>query len=149
MKKIFVYSMLGIGLFGLLGVGVASADGLWGYGRMSAEDMSQRFEEMTREKSGMLGVSPEQYKQSWAEGKNFREMAEEQGISQEEIRQRMQETRQVRMEQRLQALVEEGVISQEQAQERINYMQEHMGQRAGDGRGGRFKGHGGDCPMID
>ena len=142
MKKILIYSFLTAGLIGVLGVGAASAQGWFGFGNnISPEEMAQKQEAMFQGKAEFLGISVDEFKNAWAEGKNFKEIAEEQGITQEQLQERMRETRQERMESHLQAMVDNGIITQEQADERLRNMQEKIDN--GGMRKGFHKGFGG------
>jgi hypothetical protein len=111
----------------LAGASVASAHGWFGgFGQAIPEEIAQRQETMFQNQAGLLGISVDDVKNAWAEGKNFREIAEEQGISQEQLQERMQDARQEQLQNRLQAMVDNGVISQEQANQRLQFMEERM-----------------------
>ena len=140
MKKLLVYSLLAVGLFGLLGVGVASAGWFGRFSDASPEEIVQRQETMFQNKAGFLGISVDEMKNAWAEGKNFKEIAEEQGITQEQLQERMQELKQERLEAWLQAMVDNGVITQEQANQRLQFMEERFAN--GEMTGGFHKGCG-------
>ncbi len=114
----------------LAGASVASANGWFGgfgWGAFEEpEEMAQRQEAMFQNQAEFLGINANQVKDAWAEGKNFREIAEEQGISQEQLQERMKDARQEQLQNRLQAMVDNGVISQEQANQRLQFMEERM-----------------------
>jgi len=66
-------------------------------------------------------------KNAWAEGKNFNQIAEEHGITKEQIQERTKEARELkqeRMNSHLQAMVDNGTITQEQANQKIQYIQD-------------------------
>jgi len=118
MKKILIYSFLTVGLIGILGAGVASAQGWFGFD-------AQKQEVMFQKKAEFLGISIDEMKNAWAEGKNFREIAEKHGITQEQIQERTKEARELkqeRMESHLQAMVDNGTITQEQANQKLQYI---------------------------
>lgn len=111
----------------LVGAGVVSAHGWFGgFGQATPEEMSQRQETMFQNQADFLGISVDEIKDAWAEGKNFREIAEEQGIAQEQLQEQMEEARQEQLQAQLQAMVDNGVISQEQANQRLQFMEERV-----------------------
>ena len=143
MKKILIPTLLSIGIIGFMGVSIASAHG-WGGGffNLDPEEMAERQSQMFENKAGLLGVDVEEVKNYWAEGKNVREIIEELGIDEDEFQGRLREARQVRMESRLQALVDNEVITQEQADRRLQTMEERS---EGFENGELKKNFGGDC----
>jgi len=146
MKKLLIYSFLTIGLISILGAGVASAQGWFGLGKYnnaSPEEMAQKHEIILEKKAEFLGISADEMKNAWAEGKNFREIAEEHGITQEQIQERTKEARELkqeRMKSHIQAMVDEGIITQEQADQKLQYMQNKF--KDGQMRKGFYSGHG-------
>jgi len=127
MRKLLVYSLLVIGLFGLLGVGVASAQGWFGrFSDASPEEIAQKREMMFQQKAELLGISVDEVKSAWAEGKNFKAIVEEQGISQEQLQEQMREIKREHLQERFQAMVDSGAINQEQANQRLQFMEERM-----------------------
>ena len=108
--------------FAALGVQMASAHG-WGFASTAdpaqiAEAQTQAFEKQ----ASLLGISVEEYKNLWAQGKNFAEIAQEKGVSQDQLRQKMQELMSQKMKAHLDALVAKGVITQSQADQRLEAM---------------------------
>lgn len=129
MKKLLVYSLLAVGLFGLLGVGVVSAQGWFSrFSDASPEEIAQHQQTMFQNKADFLGISVDEIKDAWAEGKTLKEIADEQGITEEQLQERMKEARQERLQAYLQAMVDNGVISQEQANQRLQFMEEKFGE---------------------
>ena len=124
MNKLLTYFLVSLGILGLAGAGIASAYG-W-FGNLSPEDLVAKFETMFQKKAEILGISVEDYKDGWAEGKTLKEIAEEQGITQEQFQERMMQEKEERMRERLNTLVENGVITQEQADQKLNFMQERF-----------------------
>ena len=124
MNKLLAYFLVSLGILSLAGVGIASAHG-W-LGDLSPEDLTARFQTMFEKKAEILGITVDEFKAGWAEGKTLKEIAEEQGITQEQLQERMREEREKHMRERLNTLVENGVITQEQADQRLNFMQERF-----------------------
>jgi len=127
----------------------ASAFGGKGFARggdLAAQ--TKNWEEKIAQKSKLIGISEGDMKDAWAEGKNFRDLAKEKGISEEEMRAKMQVQRQEQEKTFLQNLINQGKITQAQADARIKHMQEMGGkiqEMKGAGRG--KKGFGKNCPM--
>ena len=126
-KKYFTYIILPALALGLVGTGVASAHGWFGsFGNATPEEITQHQETMFQNKAELFGIGVDEIKDYWAEGKTFKEIAEAEGITQEELQERMMEARDERMQNHIQALVDNGVISQEQADKRLQFMEERM-----------------------
>jgi len=138
-KKYIFYAIIPALTFVVLGAGIASANGMFGgFGNPSPEDIAQKQETMFEKKADFLGISLEEMKDFWAEGKTVQEIAEEQGISLEEMQTKMREAKEEALQSRMQVMVDNGVISQEQADERLEFMQNRfenreMGERMGEG----------------
>ena len=124
MRKLLVYSFLAVGLFSLVGVSVASAHGWFGrFSDVTSEEFAQRQEAMFQEKANLLGIDVGQVKEACAEVKTLKEIAEEYGITQEQIQERMKAARQERLQTQLQAMADNGIISQDQANQRLQFME--------------------------
>ncbi len=109
---------------------------------------TKNWEEKIAQNAKIIGVSEDEVKAAWAEGKSLRDLAKEKGISEEEMRTKMQTQRQEQQKTFLQNLVSQGKITQAQADARIKHMQEMSEKRQamkGIGRGG--KGMNKNCPM--
>ena len=88
MKKLLTYSILSLSLFSLVGIGLASAHGhFMRFSDVSPEEITQGQEAMFERKAEVLGISVDEFKNAWAQGKNFAEIAEEYGISHEDLQQ--------------------------------------------------------------
>lgn len=135
MNKLLSYFLVSLGVLSLAGVGVASANGWFGgFGDLSPEDLTAKFETMFQKKAEILGITVDEFKAGWSEGKTLRDIAEEQGITPEQLQEQMGQEREERMRERLDTLVENGVITQEQADQKLNFMQERFeSMRSGDG----------------
>ena len=131
-KKLAAYIIVPAVALSLLGAGVASAHGWFGFGNATPEEIADRQESMFERKADILGLSVEGVKDSWAQGKTFWEIAEENGITKEQLKERMKEQKEEQMRIRLQTLVDRGVITQAQADQRSQSIQ-----NSGDGGGFR------------
>lgn len=131
MKKTMIMSIFALSVFALAGAGYVSAQGgaMWGgFGGHEA---------MLENKAEILGVTVEDLRSAREEGKSFHDIAEEQGITQEEMHEQMEGYMQGHLEQQ----VVEGVITQEQMDERLEWMEEHEekgGCHSGFHKGGGF-----------
>lgn len=118
----FVLAMLGVGLFT---VNIASAHGWFGgFGPgISADKMATRQQERFQHEADILGLNVDEIKNAWSQGKDLWELAEEKGISQEQIQERIKTAMEQQMKAQIQALVDKGVITQAQADARLHFMQ--------------------------
>lgn len=132
--KLFAYAALPIVSLAFLGVGAASARGFGGWGggfgmgmmgfNLTPDEIASRQTVRFEQEAKIFGVSADDLKAGWAEGKSPMEVAEEKGITQEQIQARMKEARTAQMKTQLDALVTKGVITQVQAGKRLQVMQE-------------------------
>jgi len=118
---------------GIAGAGIASAHGMFGPGpsALTPEEQAQHQQTMFEHKAELLGVSSDTVKQAWAEGKTLSDIAEEQGISEEELRSRLQDAHKQRRTEHMNTMIEQGVITQEQADQHLEVMAERMSEGGG------------------
>ena len=133
----------------LLGVNAASAHGMfgrWGFGAstLTPEQIASHQQERFQEQSQILGLSVDQIKDAWANGTTMQELMQTNNINETDVQKRMQDARLQQLKTDLQALVDKGVISQSQADKRLQTMQNRM-QNAQTNKGfGMMRGmHGG------
>ncbi len=137
MNKKILFSALALSLLFTLGVNSALAQG-WFHGRenFDPEKIVDRQTEMFENQANLLGISVDQMKEYWSAGKNLKEIATELNISDEDLRLKMQEGQKERMREGFNALVENGVITQKQADSRLTFTQDRMNNL--DGQIGKF-----------
>lgn len=115
---------------GLLGTGVASACGFgfgsWGASSLTPDEIITRQQTAFEQQAQILGLSVDEIKAAWAEGKTMKEIMEEKGISQDAVQQRIQDQQAQQLKTQLQTLVDRGVITQEQADQRLQFMQNQL-----------------------
>lgn len=128
MKAYIVLVAVPVLLVSVLAVSFVSAHG---WSKFSPEDAAEHRSVMFEQKAALLGVSVEEMKNAWAEGKNFHELMEESGLTKDELKVRMKESMKARMAEHLQSLVDEGVITQEQADQRSEAVGEGKGFKRG------------------
>ena len=81
---------------------------------------------MFQQEAQILGIGVDELKEDWASGKTIRQIMEEKGITQEQVQARMKELQTQQMKTFLQALVDKGVITQAQADKRLEIMQNQL-----------------------
>lgn len=121
MKKILLYSLLTVGVVGLVSASAVSAQGFF-YNR--AMDSAGGYERILENKAEILGLSVDDLKAAKEEGQTFQEIAENQGLSIEELRAQMQEKKQELRAQKMEGMkahIEELVANEEITQERADY----------------------------
>lgn len=144
-KKLFVYGFLPAVLgFGLIGLNAASAHmGGFGFGfgaQPSADEIASRHQTMFDQQANILGLSVDEVKAAWASGKSMQTLMQEKGITQEQVQTRVKAAREQQLKTQLDALVSKGVITQAQADQRLQFMQLNAG-NIGNGMGrGRHGG---------
>ncbi len=147
-KKYLLYGIIPA-LLGVGGLTAASAHGTFGWRGQAdpvgmATDQTQRFEQ----EAEVLGIDVEKVKEYWAQGKTPRDIIDELNLDETEIQNHMREIRQANIKEQLQSLVDQGVITQAQADARLEFMTAHepnLGQ--GNGMFGQMQGHRGKKGM--
>lgn len=130
----------------LLSASAASAyggRGGMGIGSSDPTTLVKNFEDRMNEQASILGISVADMKTAWAEGKNIHDIAKEKGISDTDLRAKMQAQRQEQMKNYLQTLVSNGSITQAQADARLKFIQDRQAdQKPITGRKGSGRGQG-------
>jgi hypothetical protein len=133
-KKILISTILLVLILGFVITGPVEAKGFgWGgLGRigLNLDNWVKRIETMFENWAKILGMSVEKVKNYWAEGKTPKEMMEAENISQEDVQKRMEEMRLEELKNQLQKLVEKGIITQEQANQRLEWMKKQSENRS-------------------
>jgi competence protein ComGC len=136
MKKILLYSLLAVSVVGLVGASAVSAQGFFHNHAMNSEGKESQggYEKMLENKAEIFGLSVDQLKTAKEEGKTFCEIAEDQGLSMEELRAQMQEKKQELRAQKIEGrkahieeLIANGTITQEQAGEKLEWLENREG----------------------
>jgi predicted DNA-binding protein YlxM (UPF0122 family) len=135
-KKFLIGIILPILIFGILIANQVEARGFgWkgfsGFGILNLDDFAQRMEKMFENWANLLQISVDKVKNYWAEGKTLREMMEAENISQEDVEKRIKEKRLQEIKDQLQKLVEKGVITQEQADKRFEFLKNQLENQGG------------------
>lgn len=114
---------------GFLGVNVASGHGFFGGvmgSQLSAEEIATRQQTMFDRQAQVLGISVDEAKAAWAEGKSMKQIIQEKGLDTTQIHARMKDAHLDEMKTHLQSLVDKGIVTQTQADRRLQVMQERM-----------------------
>jgi len=119
----------------LWGASAVSAYGGWG-GIISPEEVVKHQQTMFESHAEILGLNVSEVKDAWAQGKNLKELATEKGISEADLKTKLQAERKKQHEEHLKALVDGGVITQAQADQRLKFIESRP-----EGQGMKGKGH--------
>ena len=141
MLHAFLPAMLGLGL---MGAGAASANwfGLFGGSSATPEQIATRQQTIFDQEAQILGVSVDDVKNAWADGKTFQQLAQEKGITQEQLQTKMKDLRTQQIKSQLQTLVGKGVITQDQMNKRLQFIQTQQSKSNGTMNRRFFRGLG-------
>src|SRR4030042_3608538 len=134
MKKIILSSLFIAGTVALIGINSAQACPGTGY-LMGQKYLGYGFDrqEMLELKAEILGITVVQLEEKLKEGKTLKQIIEELGLTWEQVRDRMYEKMQARIEERLQQMVDEGTITQEQADKKMDRLPKKYEKNNGHG----------------
>jgi hypothetical protein len=118
--KALLFAFLPVLGAGLIVATSASAHGFMMGGALSA-DFAVNQQAMFDQEAKLLGLSVDDIKSAWAEGKTLQDIAKDKGLSDADLRSRIDATRKAAAQSRLQALVGKGVITQAQADARQTF----------------------------
>ncbi|MDP2789533.1 MAG: hypothetical protein Q8O51_00165 [bacterium] len=133
----------------IAGVALAAASGSavfangWGFGMGSnatPDEIAQQQTDMFQYKADVLGVKVDEVKDAWAKGQTLEELANAKGITDEQLQDKMQASRKTKMQAQLKTLVDKGVITQAQADQRLKVMEDRIASGEGPGKGMRGMG---------
>ncbi len=121
-KKYFAYVGIPAFAFALAGAGIASAHG-FGMNNLTPQQIAQNQTDRFTKQATLLGVSVDEIKAAWAKGQTMQELATAKGITAEQLKAKMLAQRQADLKTHLQALVDQGVITQDQMNARLQFEQ--------------------------
>jgi hypothetical protein len=137
-KKYLAYGIIPAFALALAGAGVASAHGFgFGMSNLTPQQIAQNQTDRFTKQAALLGVSVDEVKTAWAKGQTLQELANSKGITAEQLKAKMQAQMQEQQKAHLQALVDQGVITQDQMNQRLQFQQANP---KGFGRHGRGMG---------
>ena len=134
-----MYALLPALSLGFVGANVASAHWMGGAGpNVTPEEIATRQASMFQETATLLGISVDAVKEGWAAGKTITEMATENGITEEALKIKMEAARKAKLAAQLKTLVDQGIITQAQADKRLLAVGAKKGKGGRGHRGGGF-----------
>jgi hypothetical protein len=128
-NKIFAYSFLPVMAlgFGFLGTNIASGHGLFGgFSNLSPDQTATQQQTMFQNEAQILGISVDELKDEWAQGKTFNQIVKDKNINQDQLQARMKDFQLQQAKSQIQVLVDKGIITQAQADSRLQFMQNQM-----------------------
>jgi DNA-binding phage protein len=140
--KTAAYAMMPVLGFGILGANPASAQGMMGIITQTPEQIADRQSTFFQQEATILGVSVDEVKAAWAAGKSMKQLATEKGLTQEQIQTRLKDAATVQLKTQLQALVDQGIVTQAQADARLQFMQTKIANSKSGKHGMMGFGHG-------
>ena len=138
-KKFLMYGILPAVAVAVLGVNQASAHGWFGMGGFNAtpDEIAQNQTNTFQKEADLLGISLDAVKQGWSEGKTFAQIAQDNGINQTDLQNKMKAQAKQKLADRLKVLVDKGIITQAQADQRLKFEQQLIDNGKGMGKGFR------------
>lgn len=157
MNKVLLGSLIGVAAFTLVGGVVALANTSNGFGMFGDGSGHER---MLETKADILGIPADELEVQLEEN-TFPELLDMQGVSHKDFQEQMHTQMETRMTERLQQMVDDGKITEEQMQEKLAWMEQyhaegggpHMMGKGFGGKGmhGNFNDANGDgvCDHLD
>jgi hypothetical protein len=133
--KIIAYSAIPLVGLAMLSANIASAHGFDGFGgglgRWSgaggnSAEFATNLQNKFQNEANLLGISVDEVKTGWAQGKTLEQIAAEHNITTEQLQQKFKDQRLTNMKTNLQSLVSAGIITQAQADSRLSFMQSNI-----------------------
>ena len=133
-------AMLGIGV---MGANIASAHGMMGFGVSSSltpDEIATRQQTMFQNEATVLGLTVDQVKEAWSQGKTMQQIIQDYKLDQTKIQTRLKDAAIAREKTQLQTLVDKGIITQAQTDARVKVMQTRMTNGKGKAGKGMMRG---------
>jgi hypothetical protein len=118
---------------GLMGTHLVSAAGfgMFEHANLSADQIAQNHQQMFEKEASFLGIGVDEVKNGWAQGKSLFQIAQEHGITKVQLQQKMKDAYLAEAKIRFQALVDKGIITQAQADQRLSFLTSKSGKGFG------------------
>jgi len=126
-----ILPVLGLGL--LAGTTTASAHG-FPMANLTPQEIATKQSAMFEAQATLIGATVAEVKAAWAQGKSLEQLATEKGVTKETLKTKMEAQRKAQLTTQLQALVSQGVITQAQADQRLNFVTTQANEHAGKGK---------------
>lgn len=133
MKK-YALTLSTLAMVTIMGASSASAMKMGMMGQTDPEQFAKQHTEMFQRTATIFGITVDQAKAYWAEGKDIRDIAKEKGISDADLKTKLDAQREADMKSSLQALVTKGIITQAQADARLAAMKTKIATGKSKGR---------------
>jgi hypothetical protein len=133
MKKTWIYVLVPVlALSGVMAASLASAHGFWGLGsNLTPQQIADNQQTRFQKEADLLGISVDDVKNAWAKGESLQQLASDHGITNAQLQQKLLDARQQQLKDRLQTLVSQGVITQAQADQRLQFLQDNQNSLGG------------------
>jgi hypothetical protein len=142
-KKMLFYALIPILGLSLFGATYASAHGMFGFGgfgsNLTPDQIATNHQTMFQNEADLLGISVDEVKTAWSQGKSLQQLATDKGITAAQLQQKMKDQQLNNLKTQLQTLVDKGIITQAQSDARLQFMQTQIN----NSKGRMFKSHGG------
>lgn len=126
-KKASVLGALGIAVASIATASAMSFGGMMGgMNNLTADEIAARQTTMFQTQAALIGATVDDVKNAWANGTDFLTLAKSKGVTEEQLKTKMQAQRVAEMKTQLDTLVAKGVITQAQADKRLATMQTKM-----------------------
>lgn len=129
-KKYIAYAALSALGISLAGVGIASAHGMGSLGfggfmgpSLTPDQIATAQQNQFQKIADLLGISADDVKNAWAKGENLQQIAQDHGVTAAQLQQKMKDVRTAQLKSQLDTLVQKGVITQAQADQRLQFVQ--------------------------
>ena len=142
-KRFLAYMLLPVLGLGLAAPLATNAMGFGGRSGLSSDEIATNMQNRFTEEAALLGLTVDEVKAAWAEGKTMLDLAKEHGITEEALQQKMKDARLTQMKANIQNLVSQGIITQAQADARISFMQNNVNNMQGKKSERGMRGMGG------
>ncbi len=137
-KKIISFAAPAIAALALIGGGTAYAHGMFGFGSQATpQEIATAQQDHFSQEAALLGISVDDVKNSWSQGQTLQQLAADHGINADQLKTKMQAAAQQKLKDNLQTLVTQGIITQSQADARLQFMQTQQQTNSGKA----FRGH--------
>lgn len=118
-KRAAMYAAVPAVVIGLAFAPTAFAHGFGGFMAIAPEDAAKRHAQVFQQHATTLGLPVDVLKDGWADGKSIREIATASGLADAQVSERLAAAYKAHMKAQVQAMVTSGVITQAQADRRL------------------------------
>ncbi len=106
---------------------------------LTADQIVTAHQTMFAQQASLLGIGVDEVKSAWAAGRTITQLAKEKGITPAQLKEKMKAAQLAKMKEQLKTLVDRGIITQSQADARLQFMQNQKENRVKKNHFGRGK----------